>query len=668
MTGARKVLHVEVGGSYGGSLRALETYLAHSNRHRFVHDLLLYHETPGADRLRPLLRDIFILRPGVTAATDGLRSRNGLLGNLWSMAAATPLPDVKQLLVSLPTARAINRVIQATPHDAVHVNNTFAWQVPTLLAARWARKPVLAHVRNPVPDSVLNRRIARLAAVIVTIHQAQKAQIKSWKLPGQVTTCYDGVAYSPADRATASALRASLVPPDGVLIGSVGRLTIQKGYDILARAARRVCDLHPRVRFAVVADGPLRADLSALITQLGIADRFHLCGFQQDPTAFLAAIDIFVSSSRWEGLPLVVVEAMLQGKPVVATNVGGNSEIVKTGSTGTLVPPEDPNALANALLAMLDSQRLLSFSADTIRRTALDTFDPVASARTFDDVIDRLLSGNDVNTRTFYEHVYSTGRWRRPASGIQDDPSRFSKMWYRALLDYVLPNMDLSRKRVLEVGCGYGYLVPALCSSGAHYVGVDISLNAVRQFPTSEHEHAYPLVADASMLPLASASFDVVICMEVLEHATNPQTLLDECFRVVKAGGTLIFTCPNYLNFFFVPKVLANMGIPFFCRYMTHQVVDRTMTAFTLRRWLRSRGHVRLQRAIRLHPPFFEQLDYRLRDGHPLRRINDFVFALEKRFGDVPPTSFLGLHTLYVVEPLSSAPPSALTSPIRRNS
>jgi glycosyltransferase involved in cell wall biosynthesis/ubiquinone/menaquinone biosynthesis C-methylase UbiE len=582
------------------------------------------------------------------------------------MAAATPLPDIQQLLVSLPTALAIKRVIQATPYDAVHVNNTFAWQVPTLLAARWAKKPVLAHVRNPVPDTLFNRRIARLAAMIVTIHKAQEAQIKDWKLPMQVTTCYDGVAYSPADRVAAAALRASLVPSGGVLIGSVGRLTIQKGYDILARAARRVCDLHPRVRFAVVADGPLRAELSALITQLGIADRFHLCGFQQDPTNFLAAIDIFVSPSRWEGLPLVVVEAMLQGKPIVATNVGGNSEIVKTGSTGTLVPPEDPAALANALVAMLDSQRLTPLPSDAIRRTASDTFDPAVSARTFDDVIDQLLRGNDVKTRNFYEHVYSTARWRRSAGGIQDNPSRFSKMWYRAFLDYVLPNMDLSRKLVLEVGCGYGYLAPALCSSGAHFVGVDISLNGVRQFPASEHEHAYPLVADASMLPLASASFDVVICMEVLEHATNPQALLDECFRVVKTGGTLIFTCPNYLNFFIVPKVLANVGVRFFRRYMTHQVLDRTMTAFTLRRWLRSRGHVRIQRAIRLHPPFFEQLDYRLRDGHPLRRINDFVFALEKRFGDVPPTSFLGLHTLYVVEPLSNAPALALASPTRR--
>src|SRR5207247_844359 len=150
------------------------------------------------------------------------------------------------------------------------------------------------------------------------------------------------------------AVRAGLAPPRATLVGSVGRRDEQKGYEYLVGAARRVVDQRPDVYFAVAGEGPSRPALERLVAESGLDGRFRLPGFVDDVTSFLSALDVFVSSSLWEGLPLAIVEAMLLGRPVVATDVGGSPEAVIPGRTGTLVPARDADALAEAILGSLD--------------------------------------------------------------------------------------------------------------------------------------------------------------------------------------------------------------------------------------------------------------------------------------------------------------------------
>jgi glycosyltransferase involved in cell wall biosynthesis len=227
----------------------------------------------------------------------------------------------------------------------------------------------------------------RMAKCLVTVNRHFEEQLRGWGLPVSVQTCYDGVEMAAPDEQAASVLRASLVPPEGVLIGSVGRLDTQKGYEDLVRAARIVIDARPTVRFAIAGAGPLRARLESLVAELDLVDRFHLLGFRDDVPTFLAALDLFVSSSLWEGLPLVVLEAMLLGKAVVATDVGGNAEIMIPGQTGDLVPPGKPDAMAAALLASLGQKDMLARRAPEVRRVAAALSDPHRSAQNFDEIL-----------------------------------------------------------------------------------------------------------------------------------------------------------------------------------------------------------------------------------------------------------------------------------------
>ena len=650
------VLHVEVGGAYGGSLRALETYLAYADRGRFVHDLLLYYPVPGDERLKPLVRKLVRLydqRPpalrndtGETRSRLRARLRGSAFGHGWAQ-----MREWIRLAQDLPISLRLGNAMEAGDYDVVHVNNTFTYQVPTLLAARRVRKPVVAHVRNPVERGAFNRSMMRRPNFVVTVNQSLENDLAAWRLPIPIQTCYDGVEPPAPDPSAASALRAALAPSGEILIGSVGRLERQKGYHDLIRAARIVIETRPEVTFVVAGEGPLRTSLQGLIAECGLRDHFRLAGFRTDVADFLAASDLFVSSSLWEGIPLALIEAMLLGKPVVATDVGGNRELVMGGRSGRLVTPGRPAALASALLAALDRTDETARLAREGREVAAALSSPHANAQAFDRVLEEVAGTIDSATRKFYQRAYTTEAWRRQPEKDGNVPGwRFTKMWYRAFLDHVMPRMKLQGNRVLEVGCGNGYLAPHLCRAGAQVVGVDVALNAVRQFPRVDGAGCWAAVADGKLLPFPDSSFDVLICMEVLEHVPDPRPLLDECIRVTKPGGQLVFSCPNYCNLFIIPKLLANLGWPAFRRYLRHQIVDRTTTAFALRRQLARCGEVVLQRGVRLHPPLFEELDYRLSETNPLLKLNDFIFRLEARWGARPPLNCLGLHTIILVE------------------
>jgi glycosyltransferase involved in cell wall biosynthesis len=157
---------------------------------------------------------------------------------------------------------------------------------------------------------------------------------------------------------------------EGPILTFVGRLARPKEPLLLLDALQRL----PRGRLIVVGDGPLRPSLEEQIQLKGLTDRVKMMGRRPDVSEILAASDIFVFVSRWEGLPLVIIEAMLAGLPVVATRVGGVAELVEDGVTGFLVPPGDAAALSQALEKLLDDEARRLAMGQAGRERALQRF------------------------------------------------------------------------------------------------------------------------------------------------------------------------------------------------------------------------------------------------------------------------------------------------------
>jgi len=169
------------------------------------------------------------------------------------------------------------------------------------------------------------------------------------------------------------AVRAELgIPPEAVVVGTVTRLSPQKGPLDFAAAAAQVAAQRPDVHFVVVGDGPLRADVEAEIAALGLTERIHLTGLRRDVPDLMHSFDVFALSSLWEGLPRVLPQAMAAGLPVVATAVDGNAEAVTDGVNGFLTPPGDARAMASALLHLLDDPSLAAQMGQAGRIRAAD--------------------------------------------------------------------------------------------------------------------------------------------------------------------------------------------------------------------------------------------------------------------------------------------------------
>ncbi len=144
-------------------------------------------------------------------------------------------------------------------------------------------------------------------------------------------------------------------PGSARIVGTVGRLVNQKGMDVFIEAAARVSMQAPDVQFWIVGDGPLRAALRAQVDALGLAARMSLLGDRADVVSLLAQMTIFVSASRWEGMPYALLEALAAQRPVVATRVLGSRELIADGVHGLLVPPEDPVAISAAIVSLLNN-------------------------------------------------------------------------------------------------------------------------------------------------------------------------------------------------------------------------------------------------------------------------------------------------------------------------
>jgi glycosyltransferase involved in cell wall biosynthesis len=241
--------------------------------------------------------------------------------------------------------------------------------VYTRVAARCAGVPiVLSTVHNSLFDYevagsrralyVLAERLtSRLADRIVAVSDAiARDLVERYRMDAsRVVVVHNGIdawAFRPA-RAGA-AVRAELRIVEGRrVIVMAGRMTPQKGWDVLLEAAARLAAVRDDLAWLLVGDGPLRAALTRRAADLGVAAEF--IGARADMADILGCADVVVLASRSEGLPFTLLEAMALGKPVVATRVGGVPEVVEDGRSGRLVPRDDPAALASALASVLDA-------------------------------------------------------------------------------------------------------------------------------------------------------------------------------------------------------------------------------------------------------------------------------------------------------------------------
>jgi glycosyltransferase involved in cell wall biosynthesis len=316
------------------------------------------------------------------------------------LTASRIFPLIIEMLSGIAQVRSIVR----RRNVALVYVNTFV-TVSGAIGASLAQVPVLWHIREilTMPRVMrwgLTRTLNLCADRVVCISKAVRDSLldEAPNLASKCVVVYNAVSAPIATGADKKVgIREELGLPESVpLVGMVGRISHWKGQEILVEAAAQVLETHPSVHF--VAVGSYFADeshylekLRSQIESLGLAERFHLGDYRSNVTEVYRALDIFVLPSRKpEPFGRVTVEAMMQSRPVIATNHGGTCEIIEDGVTGMLVPPADPAALAEKIELLLTDSALRERLGQNAAVYAQENFSLLRYQRQLQEVIDAM--------------------------------------------------------------------------------------------------------------------------------------------------------------------------------------------------------------------------------------------------------------------------------------
>jgi glycosyltransferase involved in cell wall biosynthesis len=260
--------------------------------------------------------------------------------------------------IDLGVARRIRQLVADTQVDVVHTHGYKA-DIYTYIALRQLTVPVVSTCHGWIDSNrwlklyggIDRWMLRRFAAVVAVSDDVAKRLLDSGVAQGKIHEIRNGIDLRPFTNAVPSLPDSS--DPTLFFVGQISRLSHEKGVDIFIRAAALVLRSVPEARFFIAGEGPDRAELETLIAELGVGQSVVLLGRQRDMPGFYASLDLMVSSSRQEGLSMAVLESLASSLPTIATAVGEVPTAIEDGVTGLLTPVEDQEALATAIVSLL---------------------------------------------------------------------------------------------------------------------------------------------------------------------------------------------------------------------------------------------------------------------------------------------------------------------------
>jgi glycosyltransferase involved in cell wall biosynthesis len=267
-------------------------------------------------------------------------------------------PDVSMLF-------KINKVVREFKPDIIHTHR-YAIRY-TLLAILINKIPLKVHTVHNIASKELDKAgfiIQKIAYnyfnfVPVAISNIVKKSIIEFYHIEYVPLIYNGIdvlKYQVRQKQKENKL---------IRLIHVGRFSHQKNHNLLIDAFKMVSDKKNNVKLYLVGDGDLRKEIEYRVSRLNLADKVEFLGVRDDIPDLLAKSDIFVMSSDWEGLPLVLLEALAAGIPIVSTDVGGVPDIIKNNINGILVKPNDPVSLSKAIIDLIENRELRKKISET---------------------------------------------------------------------------------------------------------------------------------------------------------------------------------------------------------------------------------------------------------------------------------------------------------------
>lgn len=298
------------------------------------------------------------------------------------------------------------RLMSQKKYDIVHTHNSKAGFIGRL-AAKISRVSIIIHTihgfafheyeRPPrrILFILLERFAARFSDRLITVSEP----LKEWGLrlnigkPNKYVTIYDGIEVEKFKvNVNIDEKKKELgIKPKEKIVGVVAKLWEGKGHETILEAAPQVIKEIPNVKFLFVGEGYLRNRLETRVRELGLSNRVIFAGFRTDIPEITATFNIALLVSLFEGMGRVLLEAMVLGKPVIATKVGGIVDVVKDGETGIVIPPEDVDALAKAIITLLKDKKVARRMGEAGKRRIDERFTAETMVEKINQVYEKLI-------------------------------------------------------------------------------------------------------------------------------------------------------------------------------------------------------------------------------------------------------------------------------------
>jgi glycosyltransferase involved in cell wall biosynthesis/2-polyprenyl-3-methyl-5-hydroxy-6-metoxy-1,4-benzoquinol methylase len=427
-----------------------------------------------------------------------------------------------------------------------------------ILCRRRGRPLVMTHHGDIVmPRGLGNRLLERLAFTLlrlageradaVTAYSDDYARhsplLRRFVATTSLRVVAPPVELPPPQSGVVAAWRRELGLDGRTVIGFAGRWVEEKGFDQLLLALPRVRAAIPDAHLLYAGERaiayedfyqrclPLIADQQGHLTTLGlIRDPQRLANFY-------ALCDLFVIPSRTDNMPLVQIEALLCGTPVVATDIPGSRVVVQVTGYGRLAPPGDPAGLARTIVTTLRERE--RYRPD--RASVLRIFDPAIAVGRYEEIFRQLRRPQEAPPVDCASHLDEADRATLDRL-MRNEADMAYRRRARALLGYLELRDD---ERVLDCGCGMGFYLLALGRlRRLRLVGLDSDLERLRW----AHGEGIPgalVRGDIGRMPFPDGTFDKILMSEVLEHLPDDEGGLAEVYRLLRPGGILALSVPH---------------------------------------------------------------------------------------------------------------------------
>ena len=460
-------------------------------------------------------------------------------------------------IVNLKAVADLRRIMVEGKYDIVHTHSSVAGVVGRLAALAAGIPVIIHHVHGwGFHDGMsgwtrtlyltLEKFCAKFSDRIVTVSEPdiQKGLMQGIGTKDKFTLINNGIDLEKFRQdVDVQQVRSELgLDSESKLVGMVGRLDEQKNPLDLIKAAAIVTKSYSKVQFLIIGDGSLRPECERLINELNLKDKFFLLGFRNDVPRILPILTITAMSSLWEGLPLAFLESMSAGKPIVANDIDGASDVVVNGETGFLVAPHQPQEMAERILTLLNDEALCNKMAHVAQQRS----DGYSLPKMFGKI------------ESLYKELHSAGRlaaaplrrfmgWmvgrRFESTAVSSDRPRYSLLGRIAARYNRFQSPFSERRLMLGLGDAASMLVAQVLTiwlaSQSIYLGLDLAVDQL---------------ATWYLLPPMLAIWLAVAWLNDLYHVPSSYVKSRTARRIIQttALSTLIYAGMFYL----LPDVL----------------------------------------------------------------------------------------------------------------